>query len=82
MNRSTCGSESQQVDKPILNWTKKIIEFVIQYAKAVCQETFGEVLICSSPAMYAILLGVTLCVALWFLQGQRSAIRRHGQRLP
>ncbi|KAK0511642.1 hypothetical protein JMJ35_006215 [Cladonia borealis] len=32
--------------------------------------------------MYAIILGVTLCVALWFLQGQQSAIRRHGQRLP
>ncbi|KAL2047240.1 hypothetical protein N7G274_001259 [Stereocaulon virgatum] len=32
--------------------------------------------------MYGIVFGVAILLALWFLQGQRSAIRRHGKRLP
>ena len=32
--------------------------------------------------MYMIVVCFTLAVALWFLQGQRSAIRQHGKRLP
>ncbi|CAO1603328.1 hypothetical protein XANCAGTX0491_006916 [Xanthoria calcicola] len=32
--------------------------------------------------MYLIVVCFTLAVALWFLQGQRSAIRQHGKRLP
>ncbi|KAL9014444.1 MAG: hypothetical protein Q9173_000926 [Seirophora scorigena] len=32
--------------------------------------------------MYTIIISLVVAVALWFLQGQRSAIRQDGQRLP
>lgn len=32
--------------------------------------------------MYTWVAGLVLIIILWFLQGQRSAIRRHGKRLP
>lgn len=32
--------------------------------------------------MYTIVICLVVAVAFWFLQGQRSAIRQHGRRLP
>ena len=32
--------------------------------------------------MYLLAIALVLIVLLWFLQGQRSGIRRHGQRMP